>query len=125
MAHDRGKGDDDAEGDQHHPRPKGKTGGLGREMGCACTHLAKKQPETADGKTNPHQAEPSADPGEEGSFRRKVHSRIFFCWRFQAGMVSVAKNIQTCGIPRLWQLVCAKARSFSCLPHADASRKHS
>jgi hypothetical protein len=54
-------------------------------MGCACAHLAKKQAEAADGETDAHQTQSSADPGKKGSFRGKVHSRILFCRRIHAG----------------------------------------
>jgi hypothetical protein len=44
----------------------------------AGAQLAKKEPKPADGKTNAHQAEAGADPGQEGSFGGKVDSRILF-----------------------------------------------
>jgi hypothetical protein len=59
----------------------------------AGAEFAKKEPKTANRKTNAHQTEAGANPGQEGSFGGKVDSRIFFCRLIHGGIVAALRPL--------------------------------
>jgi hypothetical protein len=70
VTEDRGKVDDDTEGDESDSRPEGDAVAMRREMGLGRAELPEEEAEAADGEANAHQSEAGADPGEKGPLSR-------------------------------------------------------